>query len=75
MVNREAPVSLKSLHNLQTKMNDEIIKTGPDDLSSMIDAMKKVLGAKFDVVYDNSKNELIGIYFGCSNGSNFRSLS
>lgn len=40
MVNREAPVSLKTLHNVQTKMNRSL-NTDDDELTSMINAMKK----------------------------------
>lgn len=54
MINREAPISLKSLHNVQTKMNRNL-NTGDDELTSMINAMKKIPGAKIDIAYDETK--------------------
>lgn len=61
MSKREAPVSLKTLHNLKTKMNKNV-RNDPDEFSSLLTAMRQVPGAKIDVAYDED-NELIGVYY------------
>lgn len=60
MTNRESPISLKSLHNLQTKQNKST--TGDDEFTTLLGLMQNIPGVKIKVAYDD-ENQLIGIFF------------
>lgn len=58
--NRDAPVSLKSLHNLQTKVHPSKESDEPKDaLKNLIDMMLKTPTAKVRVV-ENDQEEFVG---------------
>lgn len=62
-INREAPVPLKVLHNLDSKMKQE--KQSPnrrDDLKRLIEMMTQVPNARVRII-TNENNELIGVFF------------
>lgn len=61
MAKREAPVSLKTLHNLQSKINKKL-NSENNELASLLAQMEKIPGSKIKVAVDES-NQLIGIFF------------
>lgn len=62
MQNREAPVSLKSLHNLKTKITNSSIDQSASDLENLLKEMNKIEGSRIKVAVSD-ENELVGIYF------------
>lgn len=62
MGQREAPLSLKSLHNVQTKMNKSLLVDPNNELVSLLEHIKKIPGAKVKVAVDEN-NDLLGIYY------------
>lgn len=58
------PVSLKSIHNAQTKHHKEkeSLYVGENELQRLLDSMIKVPGAKVHVLRDEN-NELVCIFF------------
>lgn len=62
MGQREAPLRLKSLHNVQSKINKTLLADPNNELVSLLEQMKKIPGAKIKVAVDES-NDLLGIYY------------
>lgn len=60
---RQAPVSLKSLHNLQIKMQAQKQPSNrSDDLNRLIDIMMEVPNSKVRVIITENE-ELVGVFF------------
>lgn len=57
------PVLLKSLRNIATKMQQKVENNGLTDLQQMLESMKSVPDAVINVAYEETSNELIGVYF------------